>query len=52
MKQIVCYNKILKDALPAEKVVSTSTLFWLRGMVANSKGHIYENEFYVFSYAL
>ena len=52
MKKIVCFNKVLKDTLPAEKVVSPDGLHWIDAVMRNNTTHTYEDQFYIFSYAL
>lgn len=48
--KIFCYNKILKDIRPAEKVVSGDMIHWLESVLADKSR--YETDFYVFIKAL
>jgi len=48
---LLCFNKILKDLRPAEKVVSPDELIWLKGKVKNSPAHKYEDEFHIFYFS-
>jgi hypothetical protein len=49
--KIYCFNKALKEMLPAEKAVSKDKLFWLEAMLNSSPTKTYEETFYIFSYA-
>jgi hypothetical protein len=44
--KITCFNKVLRDIRPAEKVVSKDTLHWLEAVLVDKD--CYETDFYIF----
>lgn len=47
--KINCWNKILKQNLPAEKVFSADTLHWLESVIKHSKEKQFEDEFCLYT---
>lgn len=46
---MICYNKILKETLPAEMVFSQNDLVWLHAYLVNNNGK-FEDKFYIVTF--